>query len=191
MKKVSNVSLGGRSFTIDEDALRRLEEYLEHFRAKLSEPEYQRGEVMDEIEGRIAELFFREVGDSGRVANLALVEQVAATLGMPDGSAESGNASTNAAGTEAGDTRKKMFRDPDDKRIGGVCSGMSYYFDVDVTLIRVLFIIALIAGLSGFWIYVILWIAIPEATSAAAKCEMRGIPASAENMRRYSSNHNK
>ena len=82
-----------------------------------------------------------------------------------------------------------MFRDPDDKRIGGVCSGMSYYFDVDVTLVRVLFIIALIAGLSGFWIYVILWIAIPEATSAAAKCEMRGIPASAENMRRYSNNN--
>ena len=66
---------------------------------------------------------------------------------------------------------------------------MSYYFDVDVTLVRVLFIIALIAGLSGFWIYVILWIAIPEATSAAAKCEMRGIPASAENMRRYSNNN--
>ena len=191
MKKVSNVSLGGRSFTIDEDALKRLEEYLEHFRAKLSEPQYQQGEVMDEIENRIAELFFREVGDSGRVVNLALVEQVAATLGMPDGSAESGSANTSAAGTEPRDTRRKMYRDPDDKRIGGVCSGLSYYFDVDVTLIRVLFIIALIAGLSGFWIYVILWIAIPEATSAAEKCEMRGIPASAENMRRYSSNYNK
>ena len=189
MKKVSNVSLGGRSFTIDDDALKRLEEYLEHFRAKLSEPQYQQGEVMDEIEGRIAELFFREVGDSGRVVNLAMVEQVAATLGMPDGSAESGSAGTGATGTESRDTRKKMFRDPDDKRIGGVCSGMSYYFDVDVTLVRVLFIIALIAGLSGFWIYVILWIAIPEATSAAAKCEMRGIPASAENMRRYSNNN--
>ena len=189
MKKVSNVSLGGRSFTIDDDALKRLEEYLAHFRAKLSEPQYQQGEVMDEIEGRIAELFFREVGDSGRVVNLAMVEQVAATLGMPDGSAESGSAGTGATGTESRDTRKKMFRDPDDKRIGGVCSGMSYYFDVDVTLVRVLFIIALIAGLSGFWIYVILWIAIPEATSAAAKCEMRGIPASAENMRRYSNNN--
>ena len=189
MKKVSNVSLGGRSFTIDEDALRRLEEYLEHFRAKLSDPQAQKGEVMDEIEGRIAELFYREVGDSGRVVNLALVEQVAGTLGMPDGSAESG--STNAAGSEPRDTRRKMFRDPDDKRIGGVCSGLSYYFDVDVTLVRVLMLILLVAGLSGFWIYLILWIAIPEAVSAAEKCEMRGIPASAENMHKYSGTYNK
>lgn len=186
MKKVSNVSLGGRSFTIDDDALKRLEEYLEHFRSKLSEPQPQRGEVMEEIEGRIAELFFREVGDSGRVVNLALVEQVAATLGMPDGSAESGNNTASAGPEPSADTRRKLYRDPDDKRIGGVCSGLSYYLDVDVTLVRVLMIIALVAGLSGFWIYVILWIAIPEATTPAAKCEMRGVPASAENMRRYS-----
>lgn len=190
MKKVSNVSLGGRSFTIDEDALRRLEEYLEHFRAKLSDPLSQQGEVMDEIEGRIAELFFREVGDSGRVVNLALVEQVASTLGMPDGSAESGN-TASTAGTERADTRRKLYRDPDDNRIGGVCSGLSYYFDVDVTLIRVLMIMALIAGLSGFWIYLILWIAIPEAVSPAEKCEMRGIRATAENMRRYSGTYKK
>ena len=191
MKKVVNVSLGGRNFTLEEDAYARLGLYLEHFKAKLTVPESQKAEVMDEIEGRIAELFFREVGDSGRVVNLAMVEQVAATLGMPDGSAESGStgSSTRATGTEPMDTRRKLYRDPDDKRIGGVCSGMSYYFDVDVTLIRVLFIIALIAGLSGFWIYVILWITIPEATSAAAKCEMRGIPASAENMRRYSNSN--
>ena len=188
MKKVSNVSLGGRSFTIDEDALKRLEEYLEHFRAKLSVPLSQQGEVMEEIEGRIAELFFREVGDTGRVVNIEMVEKVAATLGMPDGSAENGYASS---GNEPGDTRKKLFRDPDDKRIGGVCSGLSYYFDVDVTLVRVLMLIALIAGLSGFWIYIILWIAIPEAVSPAVMCEMRGLYATAENMRRYSSTYNK
>ena len=191
MKKVSNVSLGGRSFTIDEDALKRLEEYLEHFRAKLSDPQSQQGEVMEEIEGRIAELFFREVGDSGRVVNMAMVEKVAATLGMPDGSAESGNAGTGGIGPEPKGARRKLFRDPDDKRLGGVCSGLSYYLDVDVTVVRVLFIIGLVAGLSGFWIYLILWIAIPEAASAAEKCEMRGIPASAENMRRYSNNYNR
>ena len=184
MKKVSNVSLGGRSFTIDEDALKRLEEYLEHFRAKLSTPLSQQGEVMDEIEGRIAELFYREVGDSGRVVNINLVENVASALGMPDGSAESGYYS--AAQQETQDKRKKMYRDPDEKRIAGVCSGLSYYLDIDVTLVRVLMLVALIAGLSGFWIYLILWIALPEALSPAEKCEMRGIPASAENMRRFS-----
>lgn len=184
MKKVSNVSLGGRSFTIDEDAMKRLEEYLEHFRSKLTEPVSQQGEVMDEIEGRIAELFFSEVGDNGRVVNINLVENVAFALGMPDGSAESGY--TSASRQEPENKRKKLYRDPDEKRLGGVCSGLSYYFDMDVTLVRVLMLIALVAGLSGFWIYIILWMAIPEAASPAEKCEMRGIPASAENMRRFS-----
>ena len=188
MKKVSNVSLGGRNFTIDEDALQRLEQYLEHFRAKLTVPPSQQAEVMDEIEGRISELFIRETGESSRVVNLAMVEQVAATLGMPDGSAEYAGA---AADQRPGEGRKKLFRDPDEKNIAGVCSGLAYYFDVDVTLIRVLMLVALIAGLSGFWIYLILWIAIPEAATPAEKCEMRGIPASAENMSRFSSTYKK
>ena len=189
MKKVLNVSLGGRNFIVNEDAMARLELYLEHFKAKLSVPEYQRSEVMDEIESRIAELFYQEVGDSGRVVTQEIVEKVAATLGMPDGSAETG---AYAPGPEHfGDTRRKLYRDPDDRHIGGVCSGLSYYFDVDVTVVRVLFILALIAGLSGFWIYIILWLVVPEADTPAKKCEMRGIHASAENMHRYSTNNQK
>ena len=88
MKKVTNACIGGRNFTLDEDAYGRLSAYLEHFRAKLTVPELQKGEVMDEIEGRIAELFCQEVGNDSRVVTLQLVEKVIAALGMPDGSAE-------------------------------------------------------------------------------------------------------
>ena len=188
MKKVTNACIGGRSFTLDEDAYGRLSAYLEHFRASLTVPELQKGEVMDEIEGRIAELFYQEVGDGSRVVSLSLVEKVISTLGMPDGSAETGNntgASFSTSSAESGKAPKKLYRDKDEKRLGGVCSGLSWYFDVDVTLIRVLMLIALICGTAGFWVYVILWIAVPAADTPARKCEMRGIPATAENMARF------
>lgn len=66
-----------RNFTLDDDAYNRLSGYLEHFRARLTVSESQKAEVMDEIEGRIAELFYKEIGDSGRVVTLPMVEQVA------------------------------------------------------------------------------------------------------------------
>ncbi len=190
MKRVTNACIGGRSFTLDEDAYGRLSAYLEHFRARLTVPELQKREVMDEIEGRIAELFYQEVGDGSRVVSLPLVEKVIAALGMPDGSAEYGGGASFAAGTSATEplkAPKKLYRDPNDKRVAGVCSGLAWYFDVDLTLIRVLMLVALFCGSAGFWIYVILWIAVPQADTPARKCEMRGIPATAENMARFAS----
>ena len=183
MKKVINISLGGRSFTLNEDAYSRLNQFLDHFREHLSVPQGQQGEVMDEIEGRIAELFFQEVGDGNRVVTKELVEQVAATLGMPDGAAESGSYNTQQAPLPQ---PKKLYRDPDEKVIAGVSSGLSHYLDVDTTLIRILFLVALIVGFTaGFWIYVILWIAVPKADTPAKKCEMYQMPATAENMSRF------
>ena len=193
MKTVTHVSLGGRSFILDEDAYKRLKLYFEHFRAKLSVPDYQKGEVMEEIEGRIAELFYQEVGEGSRVVSLEVTERVIATLGMPDGSPED-NASASGAGSSTGWTftqnpDKKLFRDMDGKYIGGVCSGLAQYFDVDVTLVRIIMLIALIFGSAGFWVYVILWIAVPAALTPAQKCQMHGIPVSAENMARFASSN--
>lgn len=182
MKKVVNASIGGRSFTLEEDAYKRLESYLIHFRSRLSAAEPQ-GEVMDEIEGRIAELFAEEVGVEGtRVVTLPLVEKVAATLGMPDGSSESGG---TGAGTSGQTQAKKLYRDPDQKRLGGVCSGLGWYLDVDVTLVRVLMLIAIVFGTAGFWVYIILWIVVPLAETPTQQCEMRGLPVTAENLARF------
>ena len=190
MKKVINISLGGRSFTLNEDAYGRLGQFLEHFREHLTVPQGQQGEVMDEIEGRIAELFFQEVGDGNRVVTKELVERVAVTLGMPDGAAESGREET--AQQAPLHQPKKLYRDPDEKIIAGVSSGLAHYLDVDVTLIRILFLVALIVGFTaGFWIYVILWIAVPKADTPAKKCEMFQMPATAENMSRFARENKK
>ncbi|MBO4340181.1 MAG: PspC domain-containing protein [Bacteroidales bacterium] len=184
MKNIINVSIGGRSFTLDEEAYNRLNEYLEHYRAKLSVPELQKGEVMEDIERRIAELFADETSGGTRVVSLPLVEKVAATLGMPDGSAEGFESGGRAQASQP----RKLYRDPDMKAIGGVCSGLSHYLDVDLTVIRVFALIALILGSAGFWIYVILWIAVPLADTPAKKCDMYGIPPTAENMSRFARN---
>lgn len=71
---------------------------------------------------------------------------------------------------------KKLFRDPDDKTLAGVCSGLAKYFNADVTAIRVLFIILLIFGGSGFVIYLVFWIFTPLAKTRAEKLMMQGEP---------------
>lgn len=67
------------------------------------------------------------------------------------------------------ETTRRLQRDTQHKVIGGVCSGLANYFGIDVTLIRVLFAVALLAYSSGFWIYVILWIVMPSATIGGAQ----------------------
>ena len=122
MKKVVNVSLGGRNFILNEDAYTRLQDYLSCFKNKLTVPEYQKVEVMEEIEGRIAELFFQEVGEGSRVVTLEMAQKVASALGMPDGSAEGGFSSAGTT-TEAPFSRR-LYRDVDNKSVAGVCSGL-------------------------------------------------------------------
>lgn len=80
---------------------------------------------------------------------------------------------------------KRLYRNPDDKRVGGVCSGLSIFFGIDVVLIRVIFLIALFFGTCGFWMYLAVWIAAPEALTADQKCELHGLPKTEDNLKRF------
>ena len=62
---------------------------------------------------------------------------------------------------------KKLYLDVEDRKIGGVCSGLAAYFDIDVTLIRIIFLALLIGGGFGFWLYLIFWIVAPKAMTKA------------------------
>lgn len=192
MKKVINVGIGGRSFTIDEDAYVRLQAYLDHFRAKLLGGERagtgsmtadQAKEVLDDLEMRIADLLQTEVDGGARVVTLDMVSRVAAQLGMPDGSREqeSGNNGADSPDKPA----KKFYRNPDDRVIAGVCSGIASYLNIDVVLVRVLMVVLLFTASAGFWLYVIIWLVAPKAMTPAQKCEMNGWPVTADNMARF------
>ena len=185
MKKTINVAIGGCSFTIDEDAYKTLDEYLERFKGAL-ESGSASTDVMEELEGRIADLLKARLG-SREVVDIAMAQQVVGQLGYPEGyrNAEQQNNESHFSGTDGERPARRLFRDPDGKKIAGVCSGLALFLGVDVTLIRVIFLVALICGSAGFWIYLVVWIAAPEARTAAEKCELRGIPANAENIRRF------
>ena len=175
MKKTLNIGIGGKSFIIDEDAHERLKNYLETFRSRLTDE--QGSEVMNDIEARIAELLLSNLGSGQQSVSLALVNQITAQLGMPDGSSTEAEEPVNAV--------RKLYRDTDDVRIAGVCSGLALYFGIDTSLVRILMLVALIAGSVGFWLYVILWIAVPKAVTPAQKCELRGLAPTAGNMAKF------
>ena len=182
MKKTVNVAIGSCSFIINEDAYYELETYLERFRGALGSGSSD-DSVMEELEGRIADLFKGKLG--GReVVDLNMVNEIIDQIGYPQGYKPS-DENIRQNQSNYGTPVKKLFRDTDDKKIAGVCSGLSLYFGSDVVAIRVIFLIAFIFGLTGFWVYLVIWIVAPEAKTAVEKCELRGIPATAENIRRF------
>lgn len=196
MKKTINVAIGGCSFTIDEDAYNALNDYLERFKAALDSTSSS-AEVLDELEGRIADMLKGKLGGR-QVVDLDMTRTVIGQLGYPEGykaTDDQGHGSEanhgprkdeyHYSGTDGERPARKLFRDPDGKKIAGVCSGIALFLGIDVTLIRVIFLVAFICGSAGFWIYLVIWIAAPEARTAAEKCELRGIPANAENIRRF------
>ena len=193
MKKTLNVAIGGCSFTIDEDAYMALESYLDSFKAGL-ENNSSSNQVMDELEMRIADLLKVQIGRReviDRNMGNAVLNQIGPVAPRPQQTNNNAGQQTQEetyGGQQYKEAVRKFYRDAEKKRIAGVCSGLALYLNIDVTLIRIVFLVALICGSAGFWIYLVLWIVAPEARTAAEKCELRGIPATAENIRRFTEN---
>mgnify|MGYP003798669581 FL=1 len=193
-----NVGIGGSSFVIEEDAYQRLDLYLERFRNEMDS--HDAGEVMEDGEQRIAELFYEYTRGKSEVVTLDVVERVIRQLGYPNDSEEEAEPEDTTrrsrrrngySGYERYDglgekPRRRLYRDPDDTMIGGVCSGLAAYINCDPVLIRVLAVVTFFMGTASFWVYIILWIAVPMAKTASEKLEMRGLPVTAENLRRFS-----
>lgn len=183
MKKTINAAIGGCSFTIDEDAYNRLEEYLDSFMAGLDGSTGSKT-AADELEIRIADLLKEKLGKR-EVVDLGIVNTVLNQTG-PVSTERKEREERSEYCDENRERVRKFFRDRDGKKIAGVCSGLALYLNIDATIIRIIFLVAFICGAAGFWIYLVLWIVAPEARTAAEKCELRGIPATAENIRRFS-----
>lgn len=189
MKKAIDVNIGKVNFTIEDDAYIRLKSYLTDFEASLPNKE-DAEEIMEDVEIRIAELFQKEIKYPTQVIDMKAVNMVIEMLGEVDNSSRN-----NTAAEDMGNTQvkygKKLYRDPDDKKIAGVCSGLAAYFNIDATLIRIIFVVLLLGYGSALIAYVVLWIVMPIARTVAQKLEMRGIPVTAENIRNYTSNNKK
>ena len=198
MKQVVNIAIGNKSFTLEVDAFQALKDYLTAFKTK-SSVGVQTEETMQEIEERIAEILSSKVSSVRNVVNLNMIEEIIVQVGMPDGTSyfnresasetqktqANSQAYSQAYFQEAEGERKRFYRDLDSNVIGGVCSGLGYYMNIDPVLLRVVFVVLFLAGCSGLLIYIILWIVAPSAKTPAQKCEMRGWPKTAENIEKF------
>lgn len=201
MKKTLTVNLGGTVFHIDEDAYRLLDNYLSNLKIHFRK-EAGADEIVDDIERRISELFSEKLTAGSQVITIEDVEEVIARMGKPedmetgDESADtSSRANTNTGGygsgawntdntyRTAGTIHRRLFRNPDDKILGGVVSGLAAYLGWDVTLLRLLLLVVLICGVGTLIpVYIVCWLVIPEARTAAEKLNMRGEAVTVENI---------
>lgn len=187
MNKVLNINLGGMPFTIDEDAYAQLQTYLETIHHHFRETEgYE--EITTDIEIRIAELF-QERLESRSIITLADVKNVITIMGTPEdfGAEPIGAAApeSKSGGRWQFKTGKRLFRNPEDKAIGGVCAGIAAYLGVeDPVWVRLFFVLLTISGGFGIPLYIILWAILPEAKTASDRLAMRGEPANVSNIGR-------
>ena len=171
MNKTININLAGIIFHLDEVAYEKFKTYLSNVKTALGKEESGE-EIIADIEARIAEIFHLRMKENGRqVVGLPDVEFIIETLGQPEAFVD--EIEGEGPQKSAKETRR-FFRNPDEKVMGGVCSGIGAYFDIDPVWIRVLFLILLFFTGIGFITYVILWAAIPEAKTTAQKLQMRG-----------------
>ena len=213
MEETLKISIGGVAFIINKNAYAKLENYLKvltvHYSAR---PEGS--EILDDIERRIAELLLDKFGKEDVVTE-ERIDRVIAVMGRPQeidgedetiyntgnanaqGSANTGNSAGYSVGnqnSENGRSSRKLFRDMDNRVIGGVCSGLAAYCKIDPVIMRLIFVVAFILGSLGrhfLWIsghgfgwthfggvvfmaYILLWIITPKAKTVEDKCAMKG-----------------
>ena len=177
MNKTININLGGYFFHIDEIAYKKLRRYLDAIAKSLSDDPQGKNEIISDIETRISELLSEKITDARQVVNEQDISDVIKIMGEPEDYAESEEGYTESKKTYSGrqkSSSKKLYRDGDDKFLGGVASGIAHYFDVDVVWMRLGFILFFIGGGFSLLLYIILWIVLPEAKTTAEKLQMEG-----------------
>lgn len=181
MKKVININFQGRVIPIEESAFELLKNYIDSLRRYFANEE-GRDEIINDIESRIAELFTERLKNGGSCITDEDTHEIIMKIGRPEDfdteQAEStsdynqasgkGNASSyNNTGGFGGTAfqRGKLYRNADDKVLGGVCSGIANYLAIDPVILRVIFVL-LFGAL--FWVYILLWIIVPSKSVATS-----------------------
>lgn len=173
MNKVFNINVGGLPFIIDDDAFVALENYINTIKNHFKHSEGS-DEIITDIEARIAELLTDKLKEK-QIVSMGEVEHIISVMGRPT------DFGVPDYENQASDTEeiltKRLYRDPTDKLIGGVCSGLSAYFGFkDPIWMRLLFAIVFMFGGLSLMVYIILWIFVPLARTPHEKLAMHGEP---------------
>lgn len=176
MNKVININLGGYALTIDDNAFDALDRYLKrlekHFKGSIGFEN-----IMQDIESRMAELVTEHMGGR-KIATIDDVNHAISTMGQPEQLAGEDDVSEEYHGEhQHSEATRKLYRDPDNKVIAGVCSGLAAYTGVEDPLwIRLGFVATVLFAGFGVLPYIILWIVMPMAKTSAEKLKMHGEP---------------
>ena len=206
MDKTKNISLGGFSFLIEENAYTALSQYLAEVRQHLQHNS-DRDEIIFDVEQRMAELLKDRTANREVIMHqdvLYLIE----VLGKPEQYVEDEETdkATNAApeaSAKAFSANKPLYRDIDDRKIGGVLSGLAHYFNISPTMLRIAFtVIFILFFMIVDWrwlfpfnfiswamlaLYILFWIIVPAALTTAQKLEMQGAAVTLDSLASYKS----
>lgn len=188
MNKTIIININGTVFHIEEQAYEMLKEYMTEVKRHFFNSADSL-EITTDIENRIAEMFTDILARENRQAIIDQdVQAVIAQMGSVKDFEYADDEGTAAFAQEhaysTGTNTRRLFRDPDDHLIGGVCAGIANYFDVKPVWVRLLFAMAFLGAGAGFFVYVLLWIIIPKAISRADKMAMKGEPLDLQGFKR-------
>jgi phage shock protein PspC (stress-responsive transcriptional regulator) len=170
MKKIININLSGRVIPIEDSAYENLQAYIESLRRYFAH-EDGRDEIINDIESRIAELMNDKIRKGAASVTDEDINEIIKSMGRPeDFDEDTTEAGGNAQQADPGASytyaekreKKRLYRDSSDKFIGGVCSGIAAYLNVDPAIVRILFAIITFGGFGlGFLAYILLWMILP------------------------------
>jgi phage shock protein PspC (stress-responsive transcriptional regulator) len=196
MNEIKKCSLSGVGFTFEKVAYNRLNDYLNSLKEAYKESA-DCDEILADIEARIAELILSAQSDAQCVVTLPIIENIIVQLGSPEdisGEEKQPKAENNTR------IPRRLYRDMENSKLGGVCAGLAKYFGVEAVWLRLAMASPLILVVIGapflHWLsvlggnlfgvflmtYLILWFAIPSAKSAREKLEMEGEAISAKSI---------
>jgi phage shock protein PspC (stress-responsive transcriptional regulator) len=167
MKKIININLSGRVIPIEDAAYESLQRYIESLRRYFANEE-GRDEIINDIESRVAELMNDKIKKGATAVTEADIEEIITAMGRIEDfeQADATEGATSSTTTEEPfinikTKRGRLYRDSSDKLLGGVCSGIANYLNIDPAIIRIILVLLIFGAGTGILLYILLWIILP------------------------------
>lgn len=185
MKEITRIHLAKTPYDIELDAKEVLQKYLSEIKQMMGSED-----TMYEIEARMVELLGERGVQSNGIITMSDVEDLRSKMGLPKEFSDSeSNEDSKADLTPSNSPAKRLMRDTDNAIFGGVCAGIAAYWGINPLWVRLLFIISpFITFGTALLVYIIIWISLPEAKTAAEKLQMRGEPVTLDSLKKAANN---
>lgn len=185
MKEITRIHLAKTPYDIELDAKEVLQKYLSEIKQMMGSED-----TMYEIEARMVELLGERGVHNNGIITMSDVEDLRSKMGLPKEFSDSeSNEDSQADLTPSNSPAKRLMRDTDNAIFGGVCAGIAAYWGINPLWVRLLFIISpFITFGTALLVYIIIWISLPEAKTAAEKLQMRGEPVTLDSLKKAANN---